>query len=91
MTPPATSDQPAAATSHNAEHAAKLKRMATGIAAFFKAYPDDQAAASIADHINQFWNRRMREDFLATFGAAPETLPPLVRRALPLIHRGRES
>ena len=67
---------------HHAENVAKLRRMAGQIADFFKSYPEEEAAASIADHINQFWSRRMREDFLAAFTADSQELHPLVRRAL---------
>lgn len=84
---PATLDQPPEGLSLSAQHAAKLKRMAGQIAGFFQAYPDEQAVASIADHINQFWTRRMREDFVTAFSATPEDLPPLLRLALPHIHR----
>lgn len=65
----------------------KLAAMAGQIADFFKSYPDERAAASIAEHINQFWSRRMREDFLAAFVTDPSSLPPLVRQALPGIKR----
>jgi formate dehydrogenase subunit delta len=74
---------------HVAEQAAKLARMAGQIADFFKSYPDDQAVPAIADHINQFWNRRMRGDFLAAFDAGSEELHPLVRRALVQIRPAR--
>jgi formate dehydrogenase subunit delta len=67
------------------EHREKLARMAGQIAAFFDAYPDDQAIPAIADHINQFWSRRMRGDFLTAFDATSEELHPLVRQALSLI------
>lgn len=39
---------------------ANLVRMANQIAAFFSAYPEDQAVAATADHIRQFWDPRMR-------------------------------
>ncbi|MGO4407513.1 formate dehydrogenase subunit delta [Bosea sp. RAF48] len=71
------------------ENIAKLRRMAGQIADFFKAYPEEEAAASVADHINQFWTGRMRGDFLAAFAARPEDLPPLLRHALPRIRPGR--
>lgn len=74
---------------HHDENIAKLARMAGQIADFFKAYPEEEAAASVADHINRFWTGRMREDFRAAFTARPEDLPPLLRRALPLIRPGR--
>jgi len=54
-------------SSHGAsagDNAAKLARMASQIATFFQSYPDAEAVPAIADHINQFWSRRMREDFL---------------------------
>ncbi|MGO4170662.1 formate dehydrogenase subunit delta [Bosea sp. TAF32] len=74
---------------HHDENIAKLRRMAGQIADFFKAYPEEEAAASVADHINQFWTGRMRGDFLAAFATCPEDLPPLLRRALPRIRPGR--
>jgi formate dehydrogenase subunit delta len=60
---------------------AKLARMANQIAEFFQAYPEAEAVAAIADHINQFWTRRMREDFRAGFAEDAQTLSPLVRKA----------
>ena len=76
-------------TDHHAENVEKLRRMAGQIADFFKSYPDAEAAASVADHINQFWTGRMREDFLAAFANRPEDLTPLLRQALPRITPGR--
>lgn len=67
----------------------KLARMAGQIADFFKSYPDDQAVPAIAGHINDFWSRRMREDFLAAFEADSSELSPLLRRALAQIRLGR--
>ena len=83
-----------AASAHNAAHAeniATLRRMAGQIDDFFKAYPEEEAAASVADHINQFWTGRMREEFLAAYTARPEDLPPLLRRALPRVRPARGS
>lgn len=77
------------AADHHAENVAKLRRMAGQIADFFKSYPEEEAAASVADHINQFWTGRMRGDFLAAFASRPEDLPPLLRHALPRIRPGR--
>lgn len=67
---------------HEAAQRAKLARMAGQIADFFKAYPEEQAVGAIADHINQFWSRRMRADFLAAFTADSSELQPLLRQAL---------
>lgn len=67
---------------YKAEQSAKLARMSRQIADFFQSYPDEQAVPAIAAHINEFWPRRMREDFLAAFDAGSQDLHPLVRRAL---------
>jgi formate dehydrogenase subunit delta len=60
----------------------KLARMAGQIAEFFKSYPEAEAVPAIADHINQFWSRRMREDFLSAFRTDRSTLHPLVGKAV---------
>jgi len=82
-----TTEHPA--SEQHEDNVAKLRRMAGQIADFFKVYPEEEAAASVADHINQFWTARMRGDFLAAFAARPEDLPPLLRRVLPRIKPGR--
>jgi len=79
-------------TSHDADRhqAAKretLARMAGQIADFFKSYPEEQAVPAIADHINQFWSRRMREDFVVAFDTQSADIQPLVQAALPAIRR----
>ena len=66
---------------HAREHLAKLALMANQIGDFFKAYPDEQAVAAIADHINQFWTKRMREEFRNGFEKDASALSPLVRQA----------
>ncbi|HEV7257131.1 MAG TPA: formate dehydrogenase subunit delta [Bosea sp. (in: a-proteobacteria)] len=63
------------------EKHAKLARMANQIGDYFKAYPEQQAVAAIADHINQFWSKRMREDFRAGFEEDASALSSLVRQA----------
>lgn len=71
----------ATASDHGSEHLAKLAFMANQIGDFFKAYPEAEAVAAIADHINQFWTKRMREDFRTGFEADATALSPLVRQA----------
>ena len=90
MTEAALTTEHAGGEQHD-ENVAKLRRMAGQIADFFKAYPEEEAAASVADHINQFWTGRMREEFLAAYTARPEDLPPLLRRALPRVRPARGS
>nr|WP_152016221.1 MULTISPECIES: formate dehydrogenase subunit delta [unclassified Bosea (in: a-proteobacteria)] len=55
--------------------------MANQIGDFFKSYPEAEAVASIADHINQFWTKRMREDFRVGFEKDASALSPLVWQA----------
>ena len=66
---------------HAGETLAKLASMANQIGDFFKSYPEAEAVASIADHINQFWTKRMREDFRTGFEKDASALSPLVRQA----------
>ena len=69
------------AQDHASENLAKLAFMANQIGDFFKAYPEAEAVAAIADHINQFWTKRMREDFRTGFAEDTSALSPLVRQA----------
>ncbi|MCP1199033.1 formate dehydrogenase subunit delta [Notoacmeibacter sp. MSK16QG-6] len=65
----------------------KLVRMANQISLFMESKPsDDEALEGLAAHINDFWDPRMRQQFLVAMTADPD-LPArdLVRRALPLI------
>ncbi|WP_244494880.1 formate dehydrogenase subunit delta [Bosea sp. Root483D1] len=66
---------------HASENLAKLASMANQISDFFKSYPDEEAIAAIADHINQFWTKRMREDFRTGFKTDASALSPLVQQA----------
>ena len=65
--------------------AVKLAKMAGQIAAFFAHYPEDKAIASISEHINKFWSKKMRQDFLATYQNNQAGLGELLGKALPLI------
>lgn len=67
----------------------KLAHMANKIAAFFSSYAEEQAVPAIAEHINQFWSKRMREDFVAAFTSNAADLAPLVRKALPYVISNR--
>jgi formate dehydrogenase subunit delta len=66
---------------HAGESLAKLASMANQISDFFKSYPDEEAVAAIADHINQFWTKRMREQFRTGFETDVSALSPLVQQA----------
>ena len=61
---------------------ATLARMANQIGDFFKAYPEHEAIAGTANHINRSWTGRMREEFRRGFENDSSILSPLVRQAL---------
>lgn len=69
-------------------NAAPLIKMANQIGAFFEAMPDaEQAAAGVAEHIQKFWEPRMRAGLEAHIAAhGDEELTPIVRRALSRLH-----
>lgn len=58
-----------------------LVRMANQIAAFFAAYPEDEAIASTAGHLKSFWEPRMRAAFLAHVNAGGEGLSDIALKA----------
>ena len=63
-------------SSDTSEH---IVQMANDIGNFFRAEPDRQVAIDgIANHINKFWTRRMRQkllDYVAHGGADLDELP----------------
>ena len=59
----------------------KLVHMANQIAQFFASYPHAQAVADVADHIEKFWERRMRRQLEAHIAAGGTGLHPLVVEA----------
>ncbi len=74
-----------------AEGPGKLIRMAQEIAAYFKSYPEEKAAAAIADHINHFWTPKMREEFLAALDEPGRQAPPLLVAARGAIKRRKNT
>ena len=59
----------------------RLIHMANQIAQFFAPYPHEEAVRGVADHIRQFWDRRMRDQFSAILAEGGEGLTPLAREA----------
>ena len=60
----------------------KLVFMANQIAAFFgSAMPQDEAVAGIADHLNKYWEVRMRRQIFEIIDAGGVGLNPLVIEA----------
>lgn len=42
----------------------RMVHRANQIALFFASYPHDQAVAGVTDHLQKFWERRMREQII---------------------------
>lgn len=80
--------------SHDETHpsgtAAKLVRMANQIAMFMGTKPHDEGVEGLAEHINKFWDPRMRVQFFQIAEAGDSGLLPLVIDALPKIRRPSE-
>ncbi len=57
-------------------------RMANQIAAYFEAYPRNEALDGIAKHIKSFWAPRMRKQIDEYVAGGGEELSPLVIAAL---------
>ena len=68
-------------------NADKLVYMANQIARFMHSRPHDQAVQGLADHINDFWEPRMRRQFFELLAAGGEGFDPLVIEASDLIRR----
>lgn len=66
-------------------------RMANQIADFFKGYGHDQAVKDIADHINRFWEPRMRAHLFELLAKGGDGLSPLVKDASSLIRKSKSE
>ncbi|AGB42642.1 formate dehydrogenase subunit delta [Mesorhizobium sp. CO1-1-7] len=68
--------------SHDEEHimstGEKLVRMANQIAAFFHSRPREEGVAGVAEHINKFWEPRMRRQFFEMLDSGGEGFDELV-------------
>jgi formate dehydrogenase subunit delta len=71
--------------------AATTVRMANQIASFFKSYPHDVARKETAEHINRFWEPRMREAFFDHLSHGGAGFDPLVIEASSLVRRPKPS
>ena len=60
----------------------KLAYMANQIGKFFAAQKHDQAVAAITDHLQKFWDPRMRSTILAQYDKVKDRLDPLVKEAV---------
>lgn len=64
-----------------------MVRMANQIGDFFKSYPEQEALDGIAEHINKFWEPRMRKIFFAYADAGGKDFSTIVKKSIPLIKR----
>ncbi|MGL6210394.1 MAG: formate dehydrogenase subunit delta [Paracoccaceae bacterium] len=69
----------------------KLVYMANQIAKFMESKPHAEGVESLASHINDFWEPRMRTQFFALIDAGGAGLRPLVLEAVPLIRRPKAA
>lgn len=70
---------------------AKIVRMANQIGTFFASKPHAEGVAGVAEHINKFWEPRMRRHFFEVFDAGGEGLSPIVKEAAATIRRPAEE
>ncbi len=66
---------------------AKIVRMANQIGTFFMSKPHEMGVEGVAEHINKFWEPRMRGHFFEVFDAGGEGMLPIVKEAAPKIRR----
>lgn len=69
----------------------KLVDMANQIAAYFAAYPHDRAVHGVAEHLEQFWSRKMRDTILEHREHGGGGLEPLAAEALGLLAAKRHQ
>jgi formate dehydrogenase subunit delta len=77
--------------SHDRDHGRttreKLMIMANQIATFFHSKPREQGIAGVADHINKFWEPRMRRQFFEMIDAGQPGFDEFVLEAAPKVRR----
>lgn len=65
----------------------KTIRMANQIATFFHSKPEAEGVAGIAEHINKFWERRMRAQLFELVNEKEAAFDPWVIKATSSINR----
>ncbi|WHO73895.1 formate dehydrogenase subunit delta [Rhizobium sp. BT03] len=65
----------------------KLVYMANQIATFFKSQPASEAVEGVANHINKFWEPRMRRQLFEILEKEENGLDALVLQAAPMIRK----
>jgi formate dehydrogenase subunit delta len=73
------------------QHDSKIVRMANQIATFFLSQPEQVRVAGVANHINKFWEPRMRRQFFEIVDSGSGDLLPLVIEASKQIKRPEDQ
>ena len=68
----------------------KMIHMANQIATFFTTKPHAEGVVGVAEHINAYWESRMRQQFFAMLDAGT-VFHPLVVEAAPMVRRPVEA
>ncbi|MFN4141511.1 formate dehydrogenase subunit delta [Aestuariivirga sp.] len=68
-----------------------MLRMANQIAAFFNGSGPEAAVKDAAEHINKFWEPRMRQALLAHLQKGGEGLDPTIVKAAGLIRKPKTA
>ena len=79
---------PETSPDHPSDTLRKLVYMANQIGKFFVTQGEEQAVPSIADHLQKFWDPRMRAQILKHLDAGGAGLDPPVRRAVEHLRQG---
>jgi formate dehydrogenase subunit delta len=69
----------------------KLGYMANQIGKFFASRPHDEAVAAIANHLEKFWDPRMRRTIVQHVEAKTLQLDPLVQEAVEQLRVAQQS
>ena len=69
---------------------ARIVRMANQIGTFFLSKPHEEGVAGVAEHINKFWEPRMRRQFFELVDSGGEGFRPIVMEASASIRRPAE-
>jgi formate dehydrogenase subunit delta len=69
----------------------KLIYQVNQIATFFRSKPHAEGVAGVAEHINKFWEPRMRRQFFEMVETGVKGFDPLVLEAVPGVRRPVES
>jgi formate dehydrogenase subunit delta len=69
----------------------KLIYQANQIATFFHSKPHAEGVAGVADHINKYWEPRIRRQFFQLIEAGDKRFDPMVLEAAAKVRRPAEA